>query len=528
MFRWKDKQLKDVDAKKITKNSAAYITLGLAVLAMTFFGVCDPDRGGTSLTGSAAKVGDEVVSSRDFRRAYSRELDQTRQRDPDGVEAGKYNISGSVVQALVDERIFYENIKNLGIFVSEDEIIDYILSADAFKDDNGKFNQKNFENFLKYQRYTEKGFQDVIKRELAGEKYRTFISETFESSDKMAKLLYEISETKMKIEFVQIDSNNIGFKVSKEAIDSFLTEEGKKKVKEYYESNKDDFSTNKKVKAKHILVGFEGARNITGEAAKRSKEEAKKKAQTILAEVKKDKKSFSELAKKYTDEPSGKVSGGDLGYFEKDAMVEQFSNVAFSMEKGAISDIVESPFGFHIIMVDDINPAIDISFEEATPIIAEKLIRKDKIDALVENSAKNVLETLKEGKPLDSRFKWEETFEFPLTASYLPKIGMEPEVINAALSLKKEGEVYPKVLDVKGKKYIIKLKSIKVADFAKLPKSEQEKWHKNGSRVGSFSLVRSYNDMFKDRYNKQGKIWVNAKFRDWDANVRRQQQQTGS
>lgn len=99
--------------------------------------------------------------------------------------------------------------------------------------------------------------------------------------------------------------------------------------------------------AVHLLIAYKGAQFAPKEVT-RSKEEAKKLAQELLTKIKDKKATLGELASKQSDDPS-KVAAGAIGNFEKLAMPEAFSNAVFSMEVGAISDVVETPRGFHII-----------------------------------------------------------------------------------------------------------------------------------------------------------------------------------
>jgi parvulin-like peptidyl-prolyl isomerase len=98
------------------------------------------------------------------------------------------------------------------------------------------------------------------------------------------------------------------------------------------------------VRASHILVSYKG---VPQTSATRSKAEALKLAQDLLARAKKG-EAFDALAKQYSDCPSAK-DGGDLGFFRQGQMVPPFDQAAFSLKPGQMSGIVETQFGYHII-----------------------------------------------------------------------------------------------------------------------------------------------------------------------------------
>ncbi|MBP9864359.1 protein translocase subunit SecD [Patescibacteria group bacterium] len=103
------------------------------------------------------------------------------------------------------------------------------------------------------------------------------------------------------------------------------------------------------VKAAHILIQFAGAQNAPTSTTA-TKEQARAQIEKIRKEV--TPKNFADLAKKYSQEPAAKESSGDLGYFGKGAMVPEFETAAFATKVGEISQVVETPFGFHIIYVE--------------------------------------------------------------------------------------------------------------------------------------------------------------------------------
>ena len=120
-------------------------------------------------------------------------------------------------------------------------------------------------------------------------------------------------------------------------------------LRDYYNTHIDEYKK-EEIKASHILIT---TLNDMGEPL--SEEETAKKeseAQDILARIKQG-EDFEALAKEYSDDKASAVNGGDLGYFAKGVMVPEFEEAAFKLEKGQVSDVVKSSFGYHIIKVDD-------------------------------------------------------------------------------------------------------------------------------------------------------------------------------
>lgn len=102
------------------------------------------------------------------------------------------------------------------------------------------------------------------------------------------------------------------------------------------------------VGASHILVAYKDA-DRASEGVTRSKVEARELAEDVLRSIKEDGLPFEEAVDFHSDDEASKATRGALGNFEHGVMTEAFSNAAFAIDVGEISDVVETPRGFHII-----------------------------------------------------------------------------------------------------------------------------------------------------------------------------------
>jgi peptidyl-prolyl cis-trans isomerase C len=137
-------------------------------------------------------------------------------------------------------------------------------------------------------------------------------------------------------------------------------------VQEFYANNPDQFKQDERVRASHILIAFPEKADAAAKA------QAKAKADQVLKDVKSG-KDFAALAKQHSQDPGSAVNGGDLGFFQKGQMVGPFNDVAFTLAPGAVSDVVETQFGYHIIKVAEKQPSRTVPLEEVRPQVEQYL-----------------------------------------------------------------------------------------------------------------------------------------------------------
>ena len=141
-------------------------------------------------------------------------------------------------------------------------------------------------------------------------------------------------------------------------------------AREFYDKNPDKFKQDETVRASHILL------RVDPKASDAIRMEARARIDAILTRARSG-EDFAALAKKHSQDGSA-AQGGDLGYFPRKAMVPAFSEAAFSLKPGEISDVVTTQFGYHIIKVIDRKGAAAVPYEQASPRIIEFLSRQKK------------------------------------------------------------------------------------------------------------------------------------------------------
>lgn len=151
-------------------------------------------------------------------------------------------------------------------------------------------------------------------------------------------------------------------------------------IKSYYDQNLTRYTTPEERRASHILI------NSPASAPAAEREAAKAKAGDLLAQVRKSPASFADVAKKNSQDPGSAPQGGDLSFFQRGAMVKPFEDAAFALKKGEISDVVESEFGYHIILLTDVRPSVQRSLDAVRSEIEAELKKQQAQRAFAEKA----------------------------------------------------------------------------------------------------------------------------------------------
>ena len=212
---------------------------------------------------------------------------------------------------------YYERIKEDNISILVDMIDKDLLSKKYKSDDKEKEEiDKQIEQIKSYYGGNEETYKSIIKQYFG-----------VESEDELRE--------KLSLEYKR-----------KVAVEDYIEKNIKDdEIKKYY--NEEIFG---EIKASHILISIDVADNASDEEKQKAEEKAKKTAEKIIKELNEGKK-FSALAKKYSNDNSNASKGGDLGYFELNDMVSEFSDAVKDLKKNEYTkEPVKTEYGYHIIL----------------------------------------------------------------------------------------------------------------------------------------------------------------------------------
>jgi peptidyl-prolyl cis-trans isomerase D len=199
----------------------------------------------------------------------------------------------------------------------------------------------------------------------------------------------------------------------------------------YYNQHREEYRVPEEVKVSHILIKTPAA-DANGKVDEKGAEEARKKAEDVLKQLKGGAK-LEDLAKKYSDDPGSAKKGGDLGWIGRGRTVPEFEKAAFSQAKGQTSDLVKSSYGFHIIRTEDKHEAHLKTLDEVKDQI-EPLIRQQKVTRMLEAAGNALLDQARsQGLEKAAAAKGVNvvTTEFIGRTDVLPGVGSSPQLMDA-------------------------------------------------------------------------------------------------
>lgn len=370
------------------------VLLGAIVVVFVFWGV----GSFTSRQGAkVAEVNGKTITVEEYRKAYDNLIEQYRQQfggklDERMLEMLK--VKQQVLNRLVDEKLLLNEAERLSLRVAPEELSEAIVKIPAFQD-RGTFNTRRYRMVLNNAQMTPEEFEESQRQVMLIGKLRDLITAGVAVSESEAMAQYNYDNERVNIRYVRFSPDRYKkltptdeevTKYFEDHKENYRTEPKIKArylifdpkdftsqvtiseddIRDYYESNQGEFEKEQTVQARHILLKL-------AEDADPKQVEARRAEAQKIADRARAGEDFATLAKTFSEGPT-KDRGGDLGTFKRGDMVKPFSDKAFSMKPGEISDPVRTRFGWHVIKVEKVSPATTEPLEQATGKIREKLV----------------------------------------------------------------------------------------------------------------------------------------------------------
>ncbi len=463
--------LKDVRKPLSLKTLMAYVIFGMICLTFVFVGLGDGRLGSSAAGGAAAIVNGSVISIAEFLKRVQAQEEQFsmffQNLSPTMRREQSKALRVRVLDGLIRSELMTQLAMETGLTASNTEILNFILHEDEMKflQKNGQFQPEIYERFLQVSRMTAGAFENKVRKVLLSQKLQEAFSQALQASHLELQKQQEVKDSKMKLSFVTFSSEDIKKKYHPQAheVEDFL-KNSSETVQNYYDTHGSEFTSGEQVKAKHILIK-------TKPGDKESESQALEKIKSLAGRAKTE--DFGKLALEFSEDPGSKAKKGDLGYFSRGTMMPAFDKAAFSGVVGEVSKPIKTPYGYHIVKVEDKKATEKQPFESVKDQIVNKLIAK--------NAVFNIIESLREklknqNEPEVQKFirnyklKWEDTGEFSIDRNNIPKIGLGDTIYKALLEKppsQQQGKLLKTLVESNGKLYVIKVAKVKKVSFSK-------------------------------------------------------------
>ena len=379
----------------------AQVVLALITLPFAFFGVDYYFRRGDS-DQTVASVGRDKIPQAEFDEALRDQQNRMRQALGGNFDPAMFDnpeVRYALVDQLVNQRLLEQRARADRLRVSDTQLSQFIAGLPPFQVD-GKFSAERYREVLAAQSMSPLMFEQRVRGELVLAPLQDPIVNASIAAQASVTRYLTLAEQKRDVAIAQIPAEPFerNVKVTDDEVkayyeehkNDFQTPEVAKieyllltqdaiaaqikldpaEVKQAYEANAKQYTTNEERQASHILIA------VKPDASDADKAAAKKKAEELLAKARAKPDSFAELAKANSQDPGSAAQGGDLGSFARGAMVKPFEDAVFGAKVGDIVGPVQTNFGYHVIKVTGVTPAHVQSFDEVKGRIEAELKRQ--------------------------------------------------------------------------------------------------------------------------------------------------------
>jgi peptidyl-prolyl cis-trans isomerase D len=364
-----------------SQGAFAWVILALICIPFALWGIQNYVGGGSEAP--VAKVGDKEFFQQDVNQAYAQYAQNLA-----GMNIDEEVIKQQALDKLIKDEVLLQYAKSEGLIATDEAARDFVKSLEYFQTD-GKFDKQRYKALLGSQQMSSIEFTGRIKNALVMEQLQKAVVESGFATKADIENFFSIQNQQRDIEYLTIPLQTVTEIPSDEEISAFYqlnqgayrTDEqvaieyvelsldslaqdvsvGEQTLKDYYEEQKDLYTSKERRKISHILFAFN----------KDAADDSKALARAVQAKEQLKEKDFAELAAEISDDKLTAKIGGDLGLFNVGVMEQAFEDAAASLQLNEVSEPVKSAFGYHLIKVTELVPGTVKPFEEVKAEITD-------------------------------------------------------------------------------------------------------------------------------------------------------------
>jgi len=424
----------------------AKVILGGIALSFVLWGVGDYFTGDQNPP--VATINEKPIGQNEFYTAYNRQLDSYRRML--GAQFSKdlmnsLNLKETTVQTMVNRYIMIDTANQLGINAPEAVVLATVQSDPTFQA-AGRFDPQRYQILTRNMGFgSAQEFEQEMRINIMVDTVQKAISDSVQVSEQEIRDAFNSEYEQRVLSAIIVDPNTQmkAAKVDEAAAktwyeshkDSYMSPVRIKltavkispaevaadmviddaELRKIYEERKADYTEEESRKASHILA------KVSGDASQELRLSMRAKIEKAQARIKAG-EPFATVAADLSDDTSAS-KGGSLGWFKQGVMTASFDQVVFSMDKGDVSDIVETEFGFHLIQLDDVRAAKVTTFDSVKEGLRIELVEQRAAD-----------ETYKISQDLDDALGMEGTLKAAAESMNLKVVDIEPVSLDEAIA----------------------------------------------------------------------------------------------
>ena len=361
----------------------AKLLFGILVMSFALWGISGVFR--NYGRGSIAKIGGTEIPAEDFQRAFQNEIEKFSRDANKRITADQARAMGldrRVLKQLIGGAAIEAHAQSLGLALSDKTLVDDIANDPDFKGADGKFSKQGFDALLRQNGLSEQGFlkirrKDELRKQLIG----AFVAGQA-TPKPLVDIMHAYTGEKRALQWLTIDADKA----------VTVAEPDESKLKELYEAGKTKFMTPEYRKFAALLLTVDGLKKQVvvkdeeiASAYEATKETYDKPEQRRIQQIAFKDKAAAEAAKKALTDGSksfgdvakdagAKDTDVDLGLIAKKGLIDQkIADVAFSLAKDAVSDVIEGRFATVLVRVTQIEAGVNRTLADVSDQVRDKL-----------------------------------------------------------------------------------------------------------------------------------------------------------